>query len=61
MLTKVVVCSCVAGPQIHKLTRPANMLVLKELLDAADAPADALLFYEAMNAFVALKRQTFSK
>lgn len=59
MLTQVVVCSCVTGPQIHKLTRAANMVTLKKLLDDADAPADALLYYAALIAFVALKRQSF--
>ena len=47
------------GPQLHRLTRSDSLQYLRELLTAA--PPDALLFFDAMQAFVAVQHATFGQ
>ncbi len=49
------------GPQLHRLTRPDSLAVLKELLENTNASAEVLLFHNAMILFVEVILRSFSK
>ena len=48
------------GPQLQRLTRNDSMLYLKQLLNKTEASPHVILYFNAMEAFVALKKRCFS-
>jgi len=53
------VVTCVAGPQLNKLTGPDNLERLKDIMETTDAPEKGLIYFEALLAFLDLKKKTF--